>query len=156
MLTLGATCNSFFFISATLFYSIVLCFQKLIIPEFISPCFVDCFNRCWRRAMRRHDEKFDDKIPKREFNNFQFVNFTEIMKRDSLRIPFQKTTGVAKKINPRPPPTPYTPTIRTELPSPAPDEHTQNSSLTFAFFFFFCRFVEIADPGYQTVPSAEY
>ncbi|XP_033148555.1 E3 ubiquitin-protein ligase RGLG4 [Brassica rapa] len=37
-----------------------------------------------------------------------------------------KTTGVAKKINPRPPPTPYTPTIRTELPSPAPDEHTQN------------------------------
>ncbi|KAH0926341.1 LOW QUALITY PROTEIN: hypothetical protein HID58_018597, partial [Brassica napus] len=51
--------------------------------------------------------KFDDKIPKREFDNFQ------------------KTTGVAKKINPRPPPTPYTPTIRTELPSPAPDEHTQ-------------------------------
>ncbi|WZZ45418.1 hypothetical protein YC2023_041677 [Brassica napus] len=36
-----------------------------------------------------------------------------------------KTTGVAKKINLRPPPTPYTPTIRTELPSPAPDEHTQ-------------------------------
>ncbi|KAF3518552.1 hypothetical protein DY000_02058548 [Brassica cretica] len=53
-----------------------------------------------------------------------------------MEIPFQyqaatelsflgKTTGVAKKINLRPPPTPYTPTIRTELPSPAPDEHTQ-------------------------------
>ncbi|KAF3541018.1 hypothetical protein F2Q69_00024551 [Brassica cretica] len=27
--------------------------------------------------------KFDDNIPKREFENFQFVNFTEIMKRDS-------------------------------------------------------------------------
>ncbi|CAH8356274.1 unnamed protein product [Eruca vesicaria subsp. sativa] len=95
--------------------------------------------------------KFDDKIPKREFDNFQFVNFTEIMKRDSsesaketafalaalMEIPFQyqaatelnllgKTTGVAKKINPRPPPIPYTPPIRTELPSPASDEHTQS------------------------------
>ncbi|KAF2592214.1 hypothetical protein F2Q70_00044381 [Brassica cretica] len=95
--------------------------------------------------------KFDDKIPKREFDNFQFVNFTEIMKRDSsesakeaafalaalMEIPFQyqaatelsllgKTTGLAKKINPRPPPTPYTPTIRTELPSPTSDEHTQS------------------------------
>ncbi|KAJ4884739.1 Ca(2)-dependent phospholipid-binding protein (Copine) family [Raphanus sativus] len=95
--------------------------------------------------------KFDDKIPKREFDNFQFVNFTEIMKRDSsesaketafalaalMEIHFQyqaatelsllgKTTGLAKKINPRPPPIPYTPTIRTELPSPASDEDTQN------------------------------
>ncbi|CAF2178232.1 unnamed protein product [Brassica napus] len=95
--------------------------------------------------------KFDDKIPKREFDNFQFVNFTEIMKRDSsesakeaafalaalMEIPFQyqaatelgllgKTTGLAKKINPRPPPTPYTPTIRTELASPASEEHTQS------------------------------
>ncbi|XP_009104534.1 E3 ubiquitin-protein ligase RGLG4 [Brassica rapa] len=95
--------------------------------------------------------KFDDKIPKREFDNFQFVNFTEIMKRDSsesakeaafalaalMEIPFQyqaatelgllgKTTGLAKKINPRPPPTPYTPTIRTELASSASEEHTQN------------------------------
>ncbi|RID62676.1 hypothetical protein BRARA_E01733 [Brassica rapa] len=94
--------------------------------------------------------KFDDKIPKREFDNFQFVNFTKIMKRDSsesakeaafslaalMEIPFQYQAATelsflgyslkSKKINPRPPPTPYTPTIRTELPSPAPDEHTQN------------------------------
>ncbi|CAF2053728.1 unnamed protein product [Brassica oleracea var. botrytis] len=150
------TCNSFFFIS------VVLCFQKLIIPEFIefiSPCssyalsivLIGVADGRWE-DMR----KFDDKIPKREFDNFQFLNFTEIMKRDHQSQPKKKTTGVAKKINLRPPPTPYTPTIRTELPSPAPDEHTQNSLLTFAFFFFFCRLVEIADPGYQTVPSAEY
>ncbi|CAN7057115.1 unnamed protein product, partial [Brassica oleracea var. botrytis] len=30
--------------------------------------------------------KFNDKIPKPEFNNFQFVNFTEIMKRDSSEL----------------------------------------------------------------------
>ncbi|CAA7062086.1 unnamed protein product [Microthlaspi erraticum] len=95
--------------------------------------------------------KFDDKIPKREFDNFQFVNFTEIMKRDSpesaketafalaalMEIPFQyqatvelrllgKQTGLAKKINPRPPPIPYTPPITTGLPSPELNEQTQN------------------------------
>ncbi|CAH2067891.1 unnamed protein product [Thlaspi arvense] len=94
--------------------------------------------------------KFDDKIPKREFDNFQFVNFTEIMKRDSpasaketafalaalMEIPFQyqaaielsllgKSTGLAKKINPRPPPIPYTPPISTDLPSSASDEQAQ-------------------------------
>ncbi|CAN8240405.1 unnamed protein product [Cochlearia groenlandica] len=96
--------------------------------------------------------KFDDKIPKREFDNFQFVNFTEIMKRDSpenaketafalaalMEIPFQyqaaielhllgKTTGLAKKVNPRPPPIPYTPLVSTaNIPSPASDEQTQS------------------------------
>nr|XP_018453406.1 PREDICTED: E3 ubiquitin-protein ligase RGLG2-like [Raphanus sativus] len=95
--------------------------------------------------------KFDDKIPKREFDNFQFVNFTEIMKRDTpesaketafalaalMEIPFQyqaaielgllgKTTGLAKKINPRPPPIPYTPPARTGQPSSDSDEQTQN------------------------------
>ncbi|KAH0863479.1 hypothetical protein HID58_080690 [Brassica napus] len=30
--------------------------------------------------------KFNDKIPKPAFNNFQFVNFTEIMKRDSSEL----------------------------------------------------------------------
>ncbi|CAN7130698.1 unnamed protein product [Brassica rapa subsp. narinosa] len=95
--------------------------------------------------------KFDDKIPKREFDNFQFVNFTEIMKRDTqqsaketafalaalMEIPFQyqaaielgllgKTTGLAKKINPRPPPVPYTPPVRTGQPSSDSDEQTQN------------------------------
>ncbi|CAH8330177.1 unnamed protein product [Eruca vesicaria subsp. sativa] len=95
--------------------------------------------------------KFDDKIPKREFDNFQFVNFTEIMKRDStasaketafalaalMEIPFQyqaaielgllgKTTGLAKRINPRPPPIPYTPPARTGQQSSDSDEQTQN------------------------------
>ncbi|KAL0867358.1 hypothetical protein Bca101_046476 [Brassica carinata] len=161
--------------------------------------------------------KFDDKIPKREFDNFQvsshfqllfhlysellldldlllstkFVNFTEIMKRDTpqsaketafalaalMEIPFQyqaaielgllgKTTGLAKKINPRPPPIPYTPPLRTGQPSSDSDEQTQNcpvcltSRKDVAFgcghMFLVCRLVEIADPGYQTVPSAEY
>lgn len=31
-------------------------------------------------------KKFDDMIPKREFNNFQFVNFTKIKKRDSSEL----------------------------------------------------------------------
>ncbi|CAF2123568.1 unnamed protein product [Brassica napus] len=30
--------------------------------------------------------KFNDMIPKPEFNNFQFMNFTEIMKRDSSEL----------------------------------------------------------------------
>ncbi|KAG5393475.1 hypothetical protein IGI04_023438 [Brassica rapa subsp. trilocularis] len=55
--------------------------------------------------------KFDDKIPKREFDNFKFVNFTEIMKRDSsesakeaafalaalMEIPFQKVVREEEK-----------------------------------------------------------
>jgi E3 ubiquitin-protein ligase RGLG len=99
--------------------------------------------------------KFDDKIPKREFDNFQFVNFTEIMTRNSpesaketafalaalMEIPFQyqaaielrllgKQTGLAKTIVPRPPPIPYTPPTNAELPStasPASPEQTQVS-----------------------------
>ncbi|AAD30238.1 Similar to gi/3844599 F31D5.2 gene product from Caenorhabditis elegans cosmid gb/U28941 and contains PF/00097 Zinc (Ring) finger C3HC4 domain. ESTs gb/F19963 and gb/T42582 come from this gene [Arabidopsis thaliana] len=98
--------------------------------------------------------KFDDKIPKREFDNFQFVNFTEIMTRNSpesaketafalaalMEIPFQyqaaielrllgKQTGLAKTIVPRPPPIPYTPPTNAELPStasPASPEQTQS------------------------------
>ncbi|ONI11800.1 hypothetical protein PRUPE_4G126200 [Prunus persica] len=77
--------------------------------------------------------KFDDKLPAREFDNFQFVNFTEIMSKRStpsekeaafalaalMEIPIQykaavelgilgRTTGKGKKIVPRPPPVPYT------------------------------------------------
>ncbi|KFK42342.1 hypothetical protein AALP_AA2G243800 [Arabis alpina] len=95
--------------------------------------------------------KFDDKIPKREFDNFQFVNFTEIMSRDSpapaketafalaalMEIPYQyqalnelsslrKPAVEARKVVPRPPPIPYTPPVNTELPSPVSEEQTQN------------------------------
>ncbi|KAJ0042692.1 hypothetical protein Pint_17139 [Pistacia integerrima] len=77
-------------------------------------------------------KKFDDKIPSREFDNFQFVNFTAIMSKQSspeeketafalaalMEIPFQyratiefgllkRRTGRAPKIVPRPPPVPY-------------------------------------------------
>ncbi|XP_031287495.1 E3 ubiquitin-protein ligase RGLG4 isoform X3 [Pistacia vera] len=77
-------------------------------------------------------KKFDDKIPSREFDNFQFVNFTAIMSKQSspeeketafalaalMEIPFQyratiefgllkRRTGRAPKIVPRPPPIPY-------------------------------------------------
>ncbi|KAL9298177.1 hypothetical protein ACSQ67_024073 [Phaseolus vulgaris] len=77
-------------------------------------------------------KKFDDKIPAREFDNFQFVNFTDIMSKKSsssekeaafalaalMEIPFQykaaielellgRVTGRANKIVPRPPPAPY-------------------------------------------------
>ncbi|GFP81656.1 E3 ubiquitin-protein ligase rglg2 [Phtheirospermum japonicum] len=78
-------------------------------------------------------KKFDDKIPAREFDNFQFVNFTAIMSKNTsyseketafalaalMEIPIQykatkeygilgRVTGKAKKIVPRPPPVPYT------------------------------------------------
>ncbi|XP_057765225.1 E3 ubiquitin-protein ligase RGLG4 [Salvia miltiorrhiza] len=81
-------------------------------------------------------KKFDDKIPAREFDNFQFVNFTEIMSKYTssaeketafalaalMEIPLQykaarefgllgRVTGKAKKIVPRPPPVPYTPPV---------------------------------------------
>ncbi|XP_027094088.1 E3 ubiquitin-protein ligase RGLG4 [Coffea arabica] len=77
-------------------------------------------------------KKFDDKLPAREFDNFQFVNFTAIMSKDQsaseketafalaalMEIPIQykaarelgllgHVTGRAKKIVPRPPPVPY-------------------------------------------------
>ncbi|KAH0677803.1 hypothetical protein KY285_025604 [Solanum tuberosum] len=77
-------------------------------------------------------QKFDDRIPAREFDNFQFVNFTAIMKKNTsdsekeaafalaalMEIPIQykaarelgllgKRTGKAKKVVPRPPPIPY-------------------------------------------------
>ncbi|KAK6124553.1 hypothetical protein DH2020_041701 [Rehmannia glutinosa] len=78
-------------------------------------------------------KKFDDKIPAREFDNFQFVNFTAIMSKNVssseketafalaalMEIPIQykaakefgllgRVTGKARKIVPRPPPVPYT------------------------------------------------
>ncbi|KAK7313811.1 hypothetical protein VNO77_39013 [Canavalia gladiata] len=77
-------------------------------------------------------KKFDDKLPARDFDNFQFVNFTEIMSKSTsssekeaafalaalMEIPFQykaalelgllgNATGRSKKIVPRPPPAPY-------------------------------------------------
>ncbi|KAK7401592.1 hypothetical protein VNO78_13195 [Psophocarpus tetragonolobus] len=76
--------------------------------------------------------KFDDRIPARDYDNFQFVNFTEIMSRNTspsekeaafalaalMEIPFQykatmefgilgRVTGRAKRIVPKPPPIPY-------------------------------------------------
>ncbi|KAJ7982105.1 E3 ubiquitin-protein ligase RGLG2 [Quillaja saponaria] len=78
-------------------------------------------------------KKFDDKLPTRDFDNFQFVNFTAIMSKNAspsekeasfalaalMEIPFQykavvelgilgHVTGKASKIVPRPPPIPYT------------------------------------------------
>uniref|UniRef100_A0A2P2K762 RING-type domain-containing protein n=1 Tax=Rhizophora mucronata TaxID=61149 RepID=A0A2P2K762_RHIMU len=100
-------------------------------------------------------KKFDDKIPAREFDNFQFVNFTAIMSKNGtpveketafalaalMEIPIQYkaamefgilgcTTGKAKKIQPRPPPVPYTrrPFLHpepTDISSPIMDERTQ-------------------------------
>ncbi|KAJ0974165.1 hypothetical protein J5N97_016130 [Dioscorea zingiberensis] len=76
--------------------------------------------------------KFDDSIPARDFDNFQFVNFTSIMEKQSspeekeasfalaalMEVPFQykasmelgilgHVTGKAKRVNPRPPPVPF-------------------------------------------------
>ncbi|QCD96149.1 Copine [Vigna unguiculata] len=76
--------------------------------------------------------KFDDRIPARDYDNFQFVNFTEIMSRNIspsekeaafalaalMEIPFQykatmefgilgRVTGRAKRIVPKAPPLPY-------------------------------------------------
>ncbi|XP_068322921.1 E3 ubiquitin-protein ligase RGLG4-like isoform X1 [Pyrus communis] len=98
--------------------------------------------------------KFDDKLPSREFDNFQFVNFTEIMSKHTtssekesafalaalMEIPIQykavvefgilgRTTGKKKKIVPRPPPVPYTHRAPTRepsgLPAPAGDERSE-------------------------------
>ncbi|KAJ1442441.1 Zinc finger, RING/FYVE/PHD-type [Sesbania bispinosa] len=100
-------------------------------------------------------KKFDDKIPARDFDNFQFVNFTDIMSKKAspsekeaafalaalMEIPFQykaaielgllgRTTGRAKKMVPRPPPAPYSrpvPPARflSHMPSPMGDERHQ-------------------------------
>ncbi|KAL5811546.1 hypothetical protein ACOSQ4_028114 [Xanthoceras sorbifolium] len=99
-------------------------------------------------------QRFDDKIPAREFDNFQFVNFTSIMSKNKtpaeketafalaalMEIPIQykaafefgilgRTTGKARKIVPRPPPVPYTRRALqrepSSLPSPALDDRTQ-------------------------------
>uniref|UniRef100_A0A0E0EHL4 RING-type domain-containing protein n=1 Tax=Oryza meridionalis TaxID=40149 RepID=A0A0E0EHL4_9ORYZ len=76
-------------------------------------------------------QKFDDKIPARQFDNFQFVNFTSIMSRSTtqqqkesafalaalMEVPIQykatmelgilgRSTGKAKRIMPAPPPLP--------------------------------------------------
>ncbi|KAK8698350.1 hypothetical protein V6N13_114474 [Hibiscus sabdariffa] len=88
-------------------------------------------------------KKFDDKIPARDFDNFQFVNFTEIMSKNSspdeketafalaalMEIPLQykavmeldilgKRTGKAKKVVPRPPPVPYRRAAQPQAESP--------------------------------------
>ncbi|XP_042519998.1 E3 ubiquitin-protein ligase RGLG4 [Macadamia integrifolia] len=77
-------------------------------------------------------KRFDDQLPARKFDNFQFVNFTDIMSKNVspseketafalaalMEIPIQykatmelgihgHKTGRAKKIVPRPPPVPY-------------------------------------------------
>ncbi|KAB1212842.1 E3 ubiquitin-protein ligase RGLG1 [Morella rubra] len=96
-------------------------------------------------------KNFDDKIPAREFDNFQFVNFTDIMSKSGtpaskeaafalaalMEIPFQykaaielgilgrRVTGRAKKIIPRPPPVPCT-------PRPLPTRQPSNLSSTMA------------------------
>nr|XP_034906829.1 E3 ubiquitin-protein ligase RGLG4-like isoform X1 [Populus alba]XP_034906830.1 E3 ubiquitin-protein ligase RGLG4-like isoform X1 [Populus alba] len=99
--------------------------------------------------------RFDDKIPAREFDNFQFVNFTAIMSKNAtiseketafalaalMEIPLQykaavefgiigRSMGQAKKIVPRPPPVPYSrrPVLDrepTHVSSPALDDRTQ-------------------------------
>ncbi|XP_022734072.1 E3 ubiquitin-protein ligase RGLG4-like isoform X2 [Durio zibethinus] len=91
-------------------------------------------------------KKFDDKIPTRDFDNFQFVNFTEIMSKNKtpeekealfalaalMEIPLQykavmelgllgQRTGKAKKVVPRPPPVPYSRPAQPErIPSNVP------------------------------------
>ncbi|KAL5731288.1 RING-type E3 ubiquitin transferase [Ranunculus cassubicifolius] len=84
-------------------------------------------------------QNFDDKIPSRVFDNFQFVNFTAIMSKNTshsekesafalaalMEMPIQykasvelgllgHVTGKAKKVVPRPPPVPFT--IRSQVP----------------------------------------
>ncbi|XVF77789.1 hypothetical protein PTKIN_Ptkin14bG0074700 [Pterospermum kingtungense] len=90
-------------------------------------------------------KKFDDKIPSRDFDNFQFVNFTDITSKNKtseeketafalaalMEIPLQykavmelsilgQRTGKAKKVVPRPPPVSYSyrrPTQPERIPS---------------------------------------
>ncbi|XP_010092471.2 E3 ubiquitin-protein ligase RGLG4 [Morus notabilis] len=97
---------------------------------------------------------FDDKIPARDFDNFQFVNFTDIMTKSTsssdketafalaalMEVPIQykaavefgilgRTTGKAKKVVARPPPAPYSrPSLPRQLsnsPADAADERSQ-------------------------------
>ncbi|ONK60981.1 uncharacterized protein A4U43_C08F24750 [Asparagus officinalis] len=97
-------------------------------------------------------KRFDDKIPARDFDNFQFVNFTAIMAKDAnpaekeaafalaalMEIPVQykatrelgllgRVTGTAKRVAPRPPPIPRTqrrPSLsRAETRSPREDQN---------------------------------
>lgn len=100
-------------------------------------------------------KRFDDKIPAREFDNFQFVNFTAIMSKNAtiseketafalaalMEIPLQykaavefgiigRSMGQAKKIVPRPPPVRYSrrPVLDREpshVSSPVLDDRTQ-------------------------------
>ncbi|XP_019152587.1 PREDICTED: E3 ubiquitin-protein ligase RGLG2 [Ipomoea nil] len=95
-------------------------------------------------------KNFDDRIPTRQFDNFQFVNFTAIMstyRTDSeketrfalaalMEIPIQyqaakefgllgHVTGKAKKVIPRPPPIPYTHRQPNSLSTSTHDEETQ-------------------------------
>ncbi|KAH8501236.1 hypothetical protein H0E87_016164 [Populus deltoides] len=100
-------------------------------------------------------KRFDDKIPEREFDNFQFVNFTAIMSKKAtlseketafaltalMEIPLQykaavefgvigRSMGRAKKIVPRPPPVLYSSLSvpyrePTNVSSPVSDERTQ-------------------------------
>ncbi|XP_042439621.1 E3 ubiquitin-protein ligase RGLG4-like isoform X2 [Zingiber officinale] len=86
-------------------------------------------------------KKFDDKLPARDFDNFQFVNFTAIMGRNAsaaekeaafalaalMEVPLQykatmelgilgQVTGKAKRVVPRPPPLPAAQTQRSYVP----------------------------------------
>ncbi|KAL5220937.1 hypothetical protein ABZP36_025650 [Zizania latifolia] len=85
-------------------------------------------------------QKFDDKIPARDFDNFQFVNFTSIMSRTTtqqqkesafalaalMEVPIQykatvelgilgRSTGKAKRVVPAPPPLPAAAQRQTSL-----------------------------------------
>ncbi|XP_061336901.1 E3 ubiquitin-protein ligase RGLG4-like isoform X2 [Gastrolobium bilobum] len=99
-------------------------------------------------------KKFDDKLPARDFDNFQFVNFTGIMSKNTspsekeaafalaalMEIPFQykatmesgilgRVTGRAKRIVPKPPPIPYSraaPPARVPSNTPASTADEQN------------------------------
>ncbi|XP_061336902.1 E3 ubiquitin-protein ligase RGLG4-like isoform X3 [Gastrolobium bilobum] len=102
-------------------------------------------------------KKFDDKLPARDFDNFQFVNFTGIMSKNTspsekeaafalaalMEIPFQykatmesgilgRVTGRAKRIVPKPPPIPYSraaPPARVPSNTPASTADEQNQAV---------------------------
>ncbi|WVZ01480.1 hypothetical protein V8G54_027549 [Vigna mungo] len=95
--------------------------------------------------------KFDDRIPARDYDNFQFVNFTEIMSRNIspsekeaafalaalMEIPFQykatmefgilgRVTGRAKRIVPKAPPLPYSRPAPSLAPPSSNDDNNQS------------------------------